>query len=378
MFAMQSSDSPTGRLMLQPDAENIAGGVHIAIVRRSAVRAFPSSYSKRAHTFRTAGGNGPAARARLGTVSLVSFDIHRLPSGSFVTQHLSECRPARVEHGFSHPRLGEAGSIHIANDDQTVLSSDPGGLLVEVVTARVRDLRMDRTDAPLVASPLRNRELGFVLPVVPQGENLSAVAQRGEVLQAKVDADDPVPNREVISDLALECDVPTPASILDKTAALKFALQIAGFPKSDMPLQINCGVTFDFRRSLCHRNPAQRPSSPMRVSKPRATAMLITRTRKLSADFIHGNRMDTEIGGEASCQFVKINCGWPSDSWVSCASALGFALSGYAEIPDSIARGRMTAKEPVPALHSIFEGDDAHSSLFVPRIIAEPKDQLDA
>lgn len=126
------------RLAFQPDAKDVPGRIDVAIVRRSAVRASPASYSKRTHTFRAAGRYAPTSRARLGTPSLRHIDICGLPSGSFIPQHMPEHRPAGVGDGFGHLRSLKLGGAHIADNDQTILPSDPRGLLVKVVAARVR------------------------------------------------------------------------------------------------------------------------------------------------------------------------------------------------------------------------------------------------
>ena len=53
--------------------ENVLGSVHVAVVYRAAIAANPFSYSKSCSTFRTAGRDGPAARASLGGVALVDY-----------------------------------------------------------------------------------------------------------------------------------------------------------------------------------------------------------------------------------------------------------------------------------------------------------------
>ena len=70
-----------------PRRENVPGRVHVAVVHRAALAASPSSYSKACPTFRTAGGNAPAARASLGGVAFVDF--HKDDTGlmALVFQH---------------------------------------------------------------------------------------------------------------------------------------------------------------------------------------------------------------------------------------------------------------------------------------------------
>jgi hypothetical protein len=229
--------------MFQPDAKNVERCVDVPIVGRSAVATLPAPYSKRAHTFRTAVGNGPAARARLGTVSFVRFDKHgSVPSG-LVAEHVSEIRPAGVEHGLSHPCLSQAGGVHIADDDQTILPNDPGGLFVKVVTASVRYLGMDSSNSLLVSRPLGNSQTSFILPVVLERRHLATVAQRCEILQAKVDANSAIASGEIIGHLALKDDIPAPARVLGETSATILALDVAAFPKLVSTLEVNNSAT---------------------------------------------------------------------------------------------------------------------------------------
>jgi len=50
-----------------------------------------------------------------------------------VVELVAEHRPASIEHGLGHPRRCKLGDVHIADRDQPVLSSDPSGLLVQVM-----------------------------------------------------------------------------------------------------------------------------------------------------------------------------------------------------------------------------------------------------
>lgn len=90
-----------------PERENVAGGVHVPVVYGTALIADPLPHSKRTHTFRTAGGNTPAARASLGGESLVDLFEDDACVIAFVRQHRLEHPPARVES-----RLGVAGLRH--------------------------------------------------------------------------------------------------------------------------------------------------------------------------------------------------------------------------------------------------------------------------
>lgn len=108
------------------------------------------SYSKRAHTFRTAGGDFPAARARLGSPSFVGFKEHGPVPTGFVTELRPQHTPARIQDGLRHLGFCELGRADIAYDDQGVFAGYPRRRLVKLMFARVGDLGMDRADAALV------------------------------------------------------------------------------------------------------------------------------------------------------------------------------------------------------------------------------------
>lgn len=134
-------------------------------------------YSKRAHTFRTAGGNRPAARARSGSHAFVGFGVDRSCLLAFVREHLPEARPASIENGLRHPRLCQLGRTHIANDDVCELLHERRRMLVKVILARIDDLGVDRQCAAFVASTLRDRERGLVTAEVGRGVDLAAVTE---------------------------------------------------------------------------------------------------------------------------------------------------------------------------------------------------------
>lgn len=355
--ALKREDSPSGRLALQPDAENVASRVDIAIMRRSAVAAFPAPYSKRAHTFRTAGGNGPAARARLGTVSLVGLDKHSpVPSG-LVAEHMAECGPACIEHGLSHPRLYQPGSIHIADDDQTILPRQTCAGDVKLVTARVGDLGMDRADAALVSGALGYGKRGFVLLVMPERRNRSSVAAHGEGLEAKVDTDFTVPGGQIICDLALERDIPAPTCVLHESASPELSAYLAGLPEAEAPLEVDRCVTVDLHGAGNERDPTEGALRAEADAETRATPMLVTGPGKLATDGVDSVRMQAKVCCNSGGQPIQVDCGWPADIQPALPAALGLSLRCYAEVPNLIA-GDSVSVEMLPCgrvFHTEFE-----------------------
>src|ERR1039458_1514924 len=152
-------------------------------MRRATVRASPVSYSKRAHTFRTAVGNCPAARTRLGSPSFISLNKNSIVPAGLVAKLVPQHRPTCIKHGFSHPGLGKLYGADIADDDQLVFASYLCTRLVELVLSNVRDLGVDGLDAPLVTGPLLNGKRSLMLAIVLQGRDGVAVAARREGLQ---------------------------------------------------------------------------------------------------------------------------------------------------------------------------------------------------
>jgi len=95
--------------------ENVPGRVDIAVVGCTAVHAGPFSYSQTGSTFRTAAGDGSAARAGLGGIALV-YDLkdNACPL-ALLLQHCLKLAPSRIERGFSHLGLYEFAARHVAN-----------------------------------------------------------------------------------------------------------------------------------------------------------------------------------------------------------------------------------------------------------------------
>ncbi len=355
MLASLGGDSPHGRLMLQPGAENVASRVHVPVMGRPAVAAFPAPYSKRTHTFRTASGDRTAARARLGTVSLVSLDIHRLPSGSLVTQHMAERGPTGIEDGFRHPRLCQLRRVHIANDDQRVVASDPGGLLMKVMSPCIGDLCVNGSHPLLVSSALCDGELGFIGAVMLEGWNFSAIRQSGEVFQAEVNTDASVPGREIVRNLALEHDIPAAARILHEVPEAVLAYHIPAFPKTERTLEIDCGVVGNLRCPRDEGHPSQRLLTAKAGAKFRAPPMAVAAVGELPTDLTHTIGMYPKTGRNARRELDEINRGRPLCSAAAPSAPLSFPLNCDAEIPHLVTGARMSAQVPLAGFDPVLE-----------------------
>ena len=351
---------PCGRLAFQPDPENVHGRVDIAIMRSPAARTNPRSYSKSCDTYRPLRRQEAARRTGLGTISFTDIDIHGLPSGSFVPQHMSEGRPARIQDGLSHRGLCEFGRAYVTDDDKAVPTGNPSGLFVEMVATSVGDLGVDRADAALVSGALGDPEHGLVLAIMPKSGDLFAIAQRGKLLQAQVNADHPGTGREVVCDLAMEGHIPAPAGILHEGTALERACDLAGFPEAESALEVDDPVAINTDAPGNERHPPERPLPSETGAEARTFSVLVARANELAANLIGRVGMYAEIGGAAGNQIPQVNRGRPAAIAARNSARLGLSLCGDTEVPHLIA-GYRVALQSLSArgiLDAEFVGDD--------------------
>lgn len=359
------ADFPIGRLAFQPDAKNVQRRIGVAIVRRPAVRTFPASHSKRTHTFGAAVGNGPASRARLGSPSFVSLNIHRLPSGSLVSQHVPERRPASVHDGFRHLGFRKPSGVHIANNDQFILPSDPRGMLMKVVTARICDLRMDRAHPLLVPRSLSGRQRRFVLPIMTESRNLRAVAKRRNIFEAKVNADDAATSGQVVHYVTLQDDVPTAAGILDKGAIFKDTGNRSRSPEPELALLKNNEVVTEADGLVYEGYPAECALAAEACSELGTSAKLIARFGELTPYLVYAVRVEPKKLPGAFCHIPEVNSARPKCVCAAFSSTLHFALRGNAVIPNLIAGSRFLGK-PIArrsVLDPVFVRDECHPKI---------------
>jgi hypothetical protein len=304
--ALKNGDFACATLMLQRGRENVLGRVDVAIMRRPAVRTCPRPYSKICDPSRPRRWHRATRRTDLGTPALVNIDIHRLPSGSFKPQHVSEARPTRIKHRLCHACLNELRRTYVADRYQSDFTNNPRGLLMKMVAPRIGDLRLNGADAVLVSGPLSSSQFRFVLPVMLQSRNSMAIARRRKFLEAKIDADFAHTGLQVIGNLAGEGNIPTPARVLHECSSLEMAFDLTAFPKAARLFEIHYGSPVETDRSRNKRYPAPRPFCSETGTEPRAAAMLIARLGKLAAHCLHGIGMQAQIGSTAGRQLDQI------------------------------------------------------------------------
>ena len=295
-------------------------------------------YSKRAHTFRTADGNAPAARARLGSEPFVNFKEHSVVPSGFVRKMCLQHRPARVEDGLCHLRFRELGRAGVADRDKLIVADEFGRPLVKVMPSRIGDLGVDGADAALVTGALSDRKSGFVLPIVAKGRNARAVATCGERFQSKINADLSVSSGENVGNLALEADIPAATSVLDKTASFERALDIARLPKVELAFEVGDVRTVNFHGARNKRHPSKGALWAKARAPAKMPAICVALGGVFAADGLDGIGVQAEVSAAAGAEFNQVECGRPFSNAASFPPALSLTLDLVAVVPDLIAR----------------------------------------
>jgi hypothetical protein len=356
--ALGCADFSNERLTLQPDTENVPSCVHVAIMRATAVRANPASYSKTCDTFRAA--DCAAIGTSLGRPPFIGFYISRSVPAGLIAELIAEHGPTGIRDGLSHLGLLEFFRVHIADDDQFVLSNNPRGLLMQMVATSVGDLGIDRRCPAPVPSALSSRECSLIFAVVPQGRNCAAVATSRKRLEAEIDSNAPAADRQVIWDFALKRNVPAATGILAERAVLQNSTRFARLPKAKSVLEVNCCVPINLRAPGNERHPSKRAARPSTRSEARTSAVSVTTGDKLPTYGGHRIAMQAKVRGGTRAQPDQIECPGPLHRLTSPPSRLSLALNLTTVVPDEINRASVAIKTLAGrgVFDSIFEGED--------------------
>jgi hypothetical protein len=314
------------------------------------------SYFKRAHTFRTAVGNTPAARARLRSPSLVGFYIPSPVPAGFVAELIAERRPSCIEYGFSHPRLYKFGGAHIADNDKPILANYRSSRLVVLILSDVRNLCVDGFDATLVAGALLNGERDLVLAIVLKRRNSVAIAARRQRPQSKVDPYLSVAGRQVIGNLTLETDIPAPASVLSKAAGLDVVGNIPRFPEVEFPFEVDDMCAFETYSALDKWQPTECALRPTAGAKARGVAGGVARDYKLLANLTDRIGVQPKFRSTSSSQLDKIEVRRPT-TLRRAVPVIGHRPALYLAtvIPHEVARPRVPPE--VLTDHCVFDAE---------------------
>lgn len=358
---LSGADFCNQRRTFPPDTQNVPSRVDISIMRHTAVMAFPMPYSQACDTFRAA--ESTALRTGCGSPSLVSLDIHRLPSGSFVTQHVPERRPTRIQDGFRHLGLSEAGCVHVANDDQAVFTRELCAGDVQLVATRIGDLGADCADAALVARALCCSERTLALTVMLQRWNARAVAACGKRLKPEIDTNLAPPSRKSVRHLTLKHDIPASTGVFDKRSRKKGPVEVARLPKPEALLEVGNGVLFELRGACDQRDPTKGPARAAAGTEMRSPTVALARRYELSTSSLNRIGMKSKISRGARTELNKIESARPPHRAPHRAATLSLSLNFTTVIPNDIHGARVSAQPFCGA--SILEAElvrDNHNS----------------
>ena len=112
--ALRGGDSHNWRSMSRTE-KDIESGVLITVMSKTALAAYPVSYSKVFGTFRPRCAT--ARRTDLGRHAFVNFLKPCAVLKSFIAEHIAERRPTGIQNRFGHVGFGQPGRIHITDSN---------------------------------------------------------------------------------------------------------------------------------------------------------------------------------------------------------------------------------------------------------------------
>src|SRR5581483_10353891 len=163
--------------------------------------------------------------------SLVNLDVLSPVPDGLVADLGSKLRPAGIEYGLGQAGAGQSRGIDVADKDVPVLAHQPRGQLVQEVPAAGGNLRMDGPHTRFASGTLCNGQCPLVLAVDAWGFDHLARRERGQGLQAQIDADLPDPMLAILRDFDLKVQIPAAAGIFAKAAAANPAVYGAAEPE---------------------------------------------------------------------------------------------------------------------------------------------------
>ena len=276
--------------------------------------ALPLSYSKACDTFRPRIGHGAAIRTGLGGKAFVHFFIPCAMLNSLVRQHISEGRPAGIEHGLGQVGFGQSGGIDVANRDVVKVTHDSMRQLVVKIVTAIGDLGVDSTDAPLFAGSLRRGESLHGVVVEALSFNLFTGGQGSKVLESEVDAQAthwrPGLGRNSCN-LNHDIEEPVTARVARKVRAvldlafrkgtgMEDAEGIAGKAK---------GIAFPLQFTPFQWYPTQASLAPVAQIR---SLFLRTRLGVLLTHGIYSTRVQAQLFAAPLCQLVQVKTGVPA------------------------------------------------------------------
>jgi hypothetical protein len=336
-------------------AENVPGGVNVAVMNDTATHARPFSYTQVFSAFRT------AERSALGTnlsrESFIHFHVPGPVRNRFIAEHVAEGRPAGVAHGLCESSAAQACGGNVSNSNEVVTADEVSARLVQEVPSLICDLGVDGAGLALAAGTLGLPEALLGLSVDLWRGNRLAVRCGGQSLQAEVYANGPRRSPRLrLGHFHDEVQVPAPASVGRKAGAVH-DLAAVGYRAGHPNVVVGATEAQAVRESPAgvgpDRNPAE--AAPATVTQP-TTMALPQGPSVLLADGADRAAAEPEGLGCADRQLLDGECARPS------VSALNGCLLGVpTKVPHEIDSPRHAVQlRSVLVFNAVSEGEMQH------------------
>ncbi len=295
------------------------------------------SYSKRAHTLRTAVGNFQTTRARLGSPSLVDFHINSPVPAGFVAELIAKNRPARIECGLRHFSFCKFGGAYVANDDKDIRACYLCCGYMKMMPACIYNFCANGANAIFLSSPSGLRECHLVLTIAVMCEDGFSAAHDSKSFDSQVDSNFAAGRRWRVANFALKYNVPSTSSIPDKASGCEFlGWDGPRHPELEFPFKVDSRVPLDLQGAGNEWNPPKRPSRAAAGPEAGASVMRVARGGELTADCINCVGVNAKHSRAASAEGIEFKSGQPRRSFSGLPSRLCLSMRLTAKIPDLI------------------------------------------
>jgi hypothetical protein len=310
-------------------------------MRRATLRTCPLPYSQACDTVRAASCG--ARRTGCGTVSLGNDLDIRSKAHPFMREHLRQHARSRVVNGFRHSGLRELGGTDISDNDVGKVFDRLGRDLVQKIISLISDFGGQSAGAFLQAETLKSRQSSLCFPVELRRFDLRAIAQCGERLEPKIDANGRSIAMLRFRHLDLDIGIPSTARVGADVRGFWLTILRPRTPilKAEPASEQRKRIAIQLRRPIEIRewDPGQR--AIMAAEARRLRKDLVTRIGKLFAYCVDGIGVDVELFRNAAAKIDEIECRWALDAGASPLSIGGAPIRLDAEIPDEIDRTRL-------------------------------------
>ena len=332
-------------------------------MRSTTTRAIPVSYSKCAHTFRTAVGDYPAARTHLGSHTFGNDnETHPRPTG-LISKHVSQHRPTSVKHGLCHACFRQFGRANISDRYKFIALHKFGRKLMQKMFADVGNLGMDCLDPCFVSGALLDGQLDFKAPIDPLNINCSPVTHCGQSFKTQINTDNALAIGGSIINFGGKAHEPLAAGIFDQIGGFNFPFNLARLPKAVSAAFIGQRAIGQLECTGNHWNPTKGSLRAERYSKTRRMFDFITGFGKFRANPVHCIGMNAKISRATRRKVHEVKVALPSRNSAGLPTFFRFLLCGSAKVPNLIA-GRGEGQEMF-SLRTVFNSEFVSDNQFL-------------